>query len=80
MNVSLPSIIIVVGKDEILDGLRSSAELLKSLDRRRAEICWDRDLAVAAARDSGASWAEIMEASGLSRRSVSVILKRVSEG
>lgn len=76
--MSLPSIIRVVDKSEILDGLRSSAEMLKSLDRQRAEICWDRDMSVVAARDSGASWAEIIEASGLSRRSVSVILRRAS--
>ena len=50
--MSLPSIIRVVDKSEILDGLRSSAEMLKILDRQRVEICWDRDMSVVAARDS----------------------------
>lgn len=67
------------GEHEAREQLRAVAAELAVIDSRRLEIAARRDVALAAARASGASWAQLQGDSGLTVGAVAKALKRVAE-
>ena len=62
---------------EAREQLRAIAAELTILDSKRSELAKRRDVALAAARASGASWVELQGDSGLSVGAVAKAFKRV---
>lgn len=58
-----------------LDDLNILRVELEALDRRRAELAAFRNELIARARDEGASWQQLMDASGVTNGVVQRVLK-----
>lgn len=59
-----------------LDDLEDAAHALARHDEARAPLLEARDKALVKARQAGATWAQMQEASGLSARGLSQALER----
>lgn len=57
-------------------GLIAVSEQLAAIDTRRNELMAERDVLLVAARESGVTWDQLQELTGLSRMSVKKALDR----
>ena len=59
-----------------MDELRRTVERLAALDERRASLVEYRDRQIVEALESGATWAQVREVTGLSLRGVQMSIQR----
>lgn len=64
--------------DKVRSNLGAVVSELAELDARRANLMLERDALMAAARDSGVTWAELERVTGLSRPAVKKSLDRMA--
>lgn len=62
-----------------LSRVRDAAEALARADAARETLQRERDAAVAAALENGATWVQVQEAAGLSPRGVALAIRRHRE-
>jgi hypothetical protein len=59
-----------------LTRLRAASNAVERADEQRAKRIATRDAAIVAAFEAGATWAEVLEATGLSLRGVQLAVRR----